>query len=451
MTQTSRTKPETGHTINKKKEKTMAKQHKLTPDTRITSTSDFTIGDIIDAVAANITSGDAGKSIEKVVKSVVRPCALGKVPTVQTPDGAWDASIGDGRATDGNTKRFRDGKRIQDACHGAQPPVPAIDGRLATGDDQVSRRDTAALCGERGPKIATTSKWYNVVLQNGEVWTPYTSRRFLPAQYLQLMVDFGGNVDAAIARRYSLRDCFRLLDTEIEKLIFMMSHWPTAYAERSQFLPVNTICEIFSQYLAGLKANINDRAKCTYNSRTGAYWRKIQGAGRIDLWEEKTTSGSGPNGAEFTNRSINPTDWLVRLNKRIEDAERRTARCTSYETALDILRNHMPDVSMGTFKDHDGYVRFWLPKAWKESFKRQGAYYTLKSLILNCHVRFTTEDGTWRNKHTQAAGTAREGLNKLRELLANNAPAYVIHAILKKSIETSKFDIAKFLRCLRRR
>ena len=95
-------------------------------------------------------------------------------------------------------------------------------------------------------------------------------------------------------------------------------------------------------------------------------------------------------------------------------------------------------------------LRNWLPKAWKEAFKRQGAYYTLKSLIVNRHVRYTTESGSWNRKVTETADTPREGLVKLRGLLSSDAPAYVIHAILKKSIEASKLNVAKFLRaCFR--
>lgn len=433
------------------KDTDMAKP-KINPGTKITSTSDFTIGDIIDAVAANLDTGEAEKSIAKVVKSVVRPCAIGGVPTVMAGHAANDGSV----AGDGNTKRFRNGRRVNGGCDGLSPDYDAdagieITGRMATDEDRISRRTCAGVRDGGDPKIAVTSKWYNAVLQNGEVWTPYTSRRFLPAQYLGLMLAHDGNVDAAIARRYSLRDCFRLLDTEIEKLEFMRTHWHTAFLERSKFLTVPKICEIFTQYLEGLKDNANDRAKCTFNSRTGVYWRKIQGEGRVELWKRVHTSGSGDDGAEFERTDISPTSWLVSLNRTIAEAEKRVRRCKTYVDALDILRNSMPSVSMGTFRDQDGCTRFWLPKAWKEAFKRQGAYYTLKSLVVNCHVRYTTEGGSWRNRTQEMAGSAREGLNKLRALLDTDTPAYVIHAILKKSIEASRFDIAKFLRSLRRR
>ena len=427
----------------------MAKR-KLQPETKITSTSDFTIGDILDAVADSLTTGDAEKNIAKVVKSVVRPCAIGGVPTVMA-------------GSDGNTKRFRNGRLVSGGlgCDGGEGQAPenpfddnacpTVVGRMATPEDQLSHRSQATKRAGGDPRIAATSKWYNVVLQNGDVWTPYTSRRFLPAQYLGLMLGNNGNVDAAIARRYSLKDCFRLLDTELEKLIFMETHWRAAYVERSKFLPIETVREIFSQYLNGLRDNVNDRSKCTFNRRTGVYSRKIQGEGRVDLWTQKTVTHDGDNGSRSETMTIQPTEWLVRLNNKIDSAERKVESCSTYARALEILRTAMPTVSMGTFRDAEGHTRFWLPKAWKEAFKRQGAYYTLKSLVVNCHVRYTTEDGNWRNRTQEMSGSAREGLNKLRALLDTKAPAYVIHAILKKSIEASRFDIGKFLRSLRRR
>ena len=444
---------------------------RLDANTKITSTSDISVGDLVEAVAERLEKGSSRKAIEKVVKETVRPCALGRVPTVV----AGRCADGDG-AGDGNTKRFAGGQlraagsvsayapggRGCDGLSGADASpagrqvdhdadgVPQPTGRMATDEDRISRRTGAGVRDGGDPKIAITSKWYNAVLQNGEVWTPYTSRRFLPAQYLGLMLQGKGNVDAAIARRYSLRDCWRLLDTELEKLIFMDTHWHTAYVERCRFLPVKTVQEIFREYLNALEENINDRSKCTYSKQSGEYRRRIQGEGRVVLWTKAETSKTGDNGAVTETTSIEPTRWLEDLNDKIVEARAKLPRCASYAKLLDLLRNCMPQVSMGTFKDSEGCTRYWLPKAWKAAFKKQGAYYTLKSLVVNCHVRFTTEDGDWRRKVTKASESARDGLDRLAALSAEDVPAFVVHAILKKSIEASRFDIAKFLRSVSR-
>lgn len=422
---------------------------RLDSDTKITSTSDISVGDLVEAVAERLEKGASRKAIEKVVKETVRPCALGRVPTVVAEHCADGNDAGDG-----NTKRFFNGQ-LRPGVAGRQVDhdadgVPQPTGRMTTGDagDRIAAAEPATA--KSLPRLATSSKWYNMVLQNGEVWTPYTSRRFLPAQYLGLMLQGKGNVDAAIARRYSLRDCWRLLDTELEKLIFMDKHWHTAYVERCRFLPVKTVQEIFREYLDALEENINDRGKCTFSKKSGEYHRRIQGEGRVVLWTKVETSKTGANSAVTETVSIEPTHWLEDLNDKIREAKSRLPRCASYAKLLDLLRDYMPQVSMGTFKDPEGCTRYWLPKTWKAAFKKQGAYYTLKSLIVNCHVRYTTEDGDWRNRTTKACENAREGLDKLATLVYEDVPAYVVHAILKKSIEVSKFNIAKFLRSVSR-
>lgn len=434
---------------------------RLDANTKITSTSDISVGDLVEAVAERLKEGSSRKAIEKVVKETVRPCALGRVPTVvagRCADGDGAGGVGgiggDCNEGDGNTKRFANGQ-LRPGVAGRQVDhdadgVPQPTGRMATDEDRISRRKCAGVRDGGDPKIAITSKWYNAVLQNGEVWTPYTSRRFLPAQYLGLILQGKGNVDAAIARRYSLRDCWRLLDTELEKLIFMDTHWHTAYVERCRFLPVKTVQEIFREYLDALEENINDRSKCTYSKQSGEYRRRIQGEGRVVLWTKAETSKTGDNGAVTETTSIEPTRWLEDLNDKIVEARAKLPRCASYAKLLDLLRNCMPQVSMGTFKDSEGCTRYWLPKAWKAAFKKQGAYYTLKSLIVNCHVRYATEDGDWSNRTVKACESARDGLDRLAELSAEDVPAYVVHAILKKSIEVSKFNIAKFLRSVGR-
>lgn len=423
---------------------------KLDANTKITSTSDISVGDLVEAVAERLKEGTSRKAIEKVVKETVRPCALGKVPTVV----AGRCDSGNDAVGDGNTKRFFNGQ-LRPGVAGRQVDhdadgVPQPTGRMTIGDegDRITAAEPAVA--KSLPRLATSSKWYNMVLQNGEVWTPYTSRRFLPAQYLGLMLQGKGNIDAAIARRYSLRDCWRLLDTELEKLVFMDKHWHTAYVERCRFLPVKTVQEIFREYLDALEKNINDRNKCTFSKKSGEYSRRIQGEGRVVLWTKAETKKTGSNGAVTETTAIEPTRWLKDLNDKILDARAKLPRCMSYAKLLDLLRDYMPQVSMGTFKDSEGCTRYWLPKAWKAAFKKQGAYYTLKSLVVNCHVRFTTEDGDWRRKVVKACENAREGLDKLVALSAEDVPAYVVHAILKKSIEVSRFDIAKFLRSVSR-
>lgn len=396
----------------------------------ITSTSDLVLGDIVDAVAKHLGCPHARGAIEQAVQAAIAKGAAVQSGCTVTPG---VPSVLVTREGDGL------GVLLSGTC-GARI--------VGDGDPLDSITEGKPGC---SPKFAVRSQWFQKVLQNGEVWTPYTNRRFLPAQYLHLMHDFQGNVSGAVARRYSLRDCWKLLDTEIEKLIWISKHWKTAFEERAQFLTVDDCVKIFREYLQALRKNVNNRGMCEFSKSKGEYWRRIQGEGRVVLWTYEKTEESGNNGSLTVTESIEPTEWLIKLNAAIEVSLKKLAKCDSYEKALAILRYDMPKTSMGTFKDQDGNVRHWLPKRWKECFLKAGAFYTLKSLIVNKHVMYTEEAGSWRSKKTFACQTAREGLTKLQALLKEDTPAFVIHAILKKSMEASGLDLGKFLRKIAKR
>lgn len=421
---------------------------------RLTSTSDFTVDDVVDYVAKNLGYGGCRGEIERIVKDVVRPCAIdgglavkdasGLKVSTDVTTGAVMIQVG-GKGGCGGSVGIALGKGASKDCDKycgtcKERLAGKCGGPSAAGDgDQLKQAEKGA-----SPNLATTSKWYNTVLQNGEVWTPYTNRRFLPAQYLRLMEQFDGNIDKAIAVRYSLKEMWKLLDYELQNLVFMQKHWRTAYAERSRFLTVEAVRTIFEQYLDGLSVEINDKGKCTVSKWNGIYWRKISGEGRVALWKETQKHSEGPNGFVSDEILVEPTKWLVKLNAQIAIARNKTEGIRTYADALDVLARHMPRISMGTFKDGDDYTRNWLPKAWKEQFKKQGAYYTLKSLIVNGHVRLATEDGDWKHKTTTVSESARDGLVRLQGLIEQ--PAYIIHAILKKSIAEAHLSVDKFLR-----
>lgn len=410
---------------------------------RLTSTSDFTVDDVVDYVAKNLGCGDCRGEIERIVKDVVRPCAIdGGLQGSDAPGLKVSTNVATGAVTiQVGGKGGCGGSSYDKFCGTCKDRLAGkCEGPSAAGEcDQLKRAEKGA-----SPNLAMTSKWYNTVLQNGEVWTPYTNRRFLPAQYLRLMEQFDGNIDKAIAVRYSLKEMWKLLEYELNNLVFMQKHWRTAYVERSRFLTIEGVRTIFEQYLNGLSTEINDRGQCTFSPRKGIFWRKISGTGRVELWKEINKHQEGADGFVSNETIIEPTKWLVKLNVQIAIARNRTAGIRTYADALDVLVRHMPRISMGTFKDGDGCIRNWLPKAWKEQFKKQGAYYTLKSLIVNGHVRLATEDGDWRSKTTTVSPSARDSLVRLQGLI--DSPAYVIHAILKKSIVEAHLSVAKFLR-----
>ena len=398
----------------------------------IVSSSDISLNDIVEAVAKHLGC----PKIDAKLKNAVGK-AVGEATGCR---GASVAGINGGTVTPGiksvTVTRCGEGLGVSIERGGCEEPL------------YDAAYDLAYAPHNSTPKISGKSKWYGKVLQNGEVWTPYTNRRFLPAQYMRLMSEFDGNVSAGVSVRYSLQDVWSTLDNEISTLIWTARNWANAFAERSQFFTVDDCVKIMTEYLVELRKNINNRAMCDYSKTKRTYSRSIRGEGRVTLWTYDKTTDEGRAGALTTTESITPSEWLIRTNTRIEVALRRLGRCDTYEKALTVLRVHLPRVSMGTYRDSNGRVRNWLPKRWKECFIKAGAYYTLKALIVNKHVRLTTED--FRGTKT-VSGTVRDGLDGLKAFLAGNVPCYVVHAVLKKSIEQAGFDVSAFLRRVSKR
>ena len=165
----------------------MAKK-KLSKDTKITSTSDFTIGDIIDAVADSIADGGTVReSVRGVVCKTVRPCAIGGVatvvagadangnPTVISTSPNSPGFCGDGGRDPG---LYRKGTTAEPLGAGGSAggrkggiaparlevpadedrPCPAITGRMVSRNDLVSRETGAT------GDIAKNSVWRDIVL-----------------------------------------------------------------------------------------------------------------------------------------------------------------------------------------------------------------------------------------------------------------------------------------------
>ena len=258
----------------------------------------------------------------------------------------------------------------------------------------------------------------------------------------------GGNIDAAIAQRYDMKECFRLLDVELEKLIFMREHWRTAYNERCRFLTVEDAKSILREYLSALRDNVNDRSRC-HVTRRGVYWRRIRGQGKVTLWRTDCDDRDETAFAHVTTTRIAPSDWLLELNAKIDEALDLVEENGTYEEILKTLRNAVPRLDMGTYSDRNGHVRNWLPKTWRNVFKKQGAYYTLKSLVVGDRVKFAScleHGGRATSDKVVPAKSQREGLIRLSTLSAPSVPAFVVHAILRKSMEVTGVTADSLLR-----
>ena len=318
-------------------------------------------------------------------------------------------------------------------CCGAGARVEAA---AANAADHAGYAPTKSVVGGTASGIATSSRYYRKVLANGEVFCPYTDRRFLPAQYLRLMALYDNNVDAAIAERYDLKRVWKTLRYELIGLDWMRTHWRAAYDERSVFFPLEGVRGMVRDYLEKLREDLLDMSKCRYVKHGGRYTRRLPGIGRPTLWTRETTEESVSADDSHTTTTVDTvtmTTFLADIIKGIDKCLRSLEFSASYSSVADVI-DEMPKISLWKY-GHGRAARNWQPTAWRLAFKKAGAYYTLKSLIRDGIVKFSSDAGT--------VDTVAGGLAALRAAI--NEEAYVIHAILKRSMSEAGTSAARIV------
>ena len=303
--------------------------------------------------------------------------------------------------------------------------------------DHAGYAPTKSAVGGPASGVAVASRYYRKVLANGEVFCPYTDRRFLPAQYLRLMALYDNNVDAAIAERYDLKRVWKTLRYELLGLDWMRTHWRAAYDERSVFFPLEDVRVMVRDYLEKLREDLLDMSKCRYVKHGGRYTRRIPGIGHMTLWTRETTKESVSAHDSHTTTTVDTvtmTTFLADIIKGIDKCLRRLEFSASYSAVAGVI-DEMPKISLWKYGCGHHATRNWQPTAWRLAFKKAGAYYTLKSLIRDGIVKFSSDAGT--------VDTVAGGLAALRAAI--NEEAYVIHAILKRSMTEAGTSAARIV------
>lgn len=330
------------------------------------------------------------------------------------------------------------GARVEAAAdHAADRVADRAAGRVADrAADHAGYTTAPSTFGGPASGVGVASRYYLKVLANGEVFCPYTDRRFLPAQYLRLMALYDNNVDAAIAERYDLKRVWKTLRYELIGLDWMRTHWRAAYDERSVFFPLEDVRGMVRDYLEKLREDLLDMSKCRYVKHGGRYTRRLPGLGHMTLWTRETTKESVSANDSHTTTTVDTvtmTPFLANTVKGIDKCLRRLEFSASYSSVAEVI-DEMPKISLWKY-GHGHATRNWQPMAWRLAFKKAGAYYTLKSLIRDGIVKFSSDDGT--------VDTVAGGLAALRAAIREEA--YVIHAILKRSMAKAGTSAARIV------
>lgn len=266
---------------------------------------------------------------------------------------------------------------------------------------------------------AKNSKFYGKVMSDGHVFNPYLDRRFLPAQYLGMIKDeWKHSAWTAINRRYGYMYSIEWLLKEVDKLAFLAKVDPVAFEERKQFLLPSDIYYIASDYVEKLETEINSRlALQVYKvAKKGKVYLKFHGYKEIYAGNQIEIIKDHKIATE-----VEKSDELMFLVLKFKEMVKQLKEVCALWRA---------------FKNKDTYkkinqilqgIRFIeLPYNTKKSnvfldrFMAQGAFYTLRNLIL-------FEDYRLKGRKN------REAEELLRASICLDG--YKLHAMLKECLK----------------
>lgn len=288
----------------------------------------------------------------------------------------------------------------------------------------------------KGNNWARNSKFYGKEIC-GFMYNPYLVRRFLPSQFLNLMNRNDLNVNQSIREQYTYIKAIKYLVEECNTLAMIQKKDKIAFEERKIFWSVDDIKIIFTDYLNDIKKYVED--KVSYSRGKDVY---IKGFGCIKVSSREEVI---KHKAVWIN-DFDRKETFAKINMLIKDIK----TCHTYKALADKLNafklikipseyNAIYHYDRYEYRTYYTYTLnrngYRLPNLFIENFKKAGAYYTLKNLIMFNNVYFEGAYG-------------REAVNKLRNYLVTipNSESYKFYAKLKEVIKLNRIDITKYNR-----
>ncbi len=255
---------------------------------------------------------------------------------------------------------------------------------------------------------AENSQFYGTEIC-GYAYNPYMIRRFLPAQFNQLIQKYNGNVHKAITKEYPYMYSITYTLEEVRKLAMLQKRDKIAFDERKYVFTLNQCKSIFIQYIddviAYLISKYEEFVKC---SKVGKKYNVgIRGYGWISeagIVAERIEKHKIVKYLEISDEFKKVFDDLSKLKS---DIQRTWTYKELYETMP--ITKKLIKVPAETKKSVD----------FMDCFIKAGSYYTLKQqLMFDSNVYFKGDFG-------------RVAVQKLRNYLEGGYEGYKIYAMLK--------------------
>lgn len=235
------------------------------------------------------------------------------------------------------------------------------------------------------------------IIEDGYVRNTRLHRRFVCAQYFRMLESEYGWYDY-LNRNYDYMYQLKMMTEEVRVLAELSKRDKETFDERAQFFTYKVVAKVLDDYFKDICKYIGGlpQKKCK-----GQPYVYVKGYGNVFV-------------KDLDAKIINP----------IRSAIDRCKESDSYVELnyhLGLMKLRMIKLPYYTKKS----------KTWIDAFQREGAFYTLKNLIMFHGVRLSHLGGTCK--------TQEESMAKLREL-ARTYEGYQMHAMLKKTIEANNFN-----------
>lgn len=238
------------------------------------------------------------------------------------------------------------------------------------------------------------------IIEDGYVKNTKLHRRWVAAQYMR-MLDSSLGWHGYLNARYGYMYTIDMMLEEIRVLAHLEKVDKATFNERKQFFTLNVVRQVIGDYYRDVVKYTNNlpRKNCK-----GRPYVSINGVGNVFV-----------------------SDLSMCIDMPIRAMIEACAISETYEAMyyhMKNLRKNMIKLPYDTKKS----------KTWVDAFQKEGAYYTLKNLVLFHDVSLYYERGFYD------AGDS--SMIALREIV-KDYEGYQMNALLKKTIEMNNFDFAR--------
>lgn len=237
------------------------------------------------------------------------------------------------------------------------------------------------------------------IIEDGYVRNTKLHRRFVAAQYMRMLNSENGWHDY-LNRRYDYMYQFDMMVEEVRVLKEIAKRDIDTFRERSKFFTYSVVMQVIADYRVDMIKYVSGLPK---KNCKGVPYVNIKGYGNVFVHD-------------IDERVIAPIDAVIN----------RCLDCNNFSDlydALVVFKYRMVKLPYYTKKS----------KTWVDAFQKEGAFYTLKNLIMFHDVNLACDGIMCDNTESS--------MEVLNDLVRTHA-GYKMHAVLKNTIEANNFNFA---------